>query len=258
LVHAEHSFQLSDDQGRLAEGEYEIGYVEQQPLSMLAPLELRRANDSGQETLACGADDPLLYNSEQLAVLGWIEAYPILPRADEILHTGPWGVVSLRRHVDPSAWRHRYSVEALDETGEGLALGALHRKPGPGLVALRLRDDGRLASELCTPGRASRDPRKIGRWIAGPLVSEASPAARVKGSLWRLRHLALHFRARRRSQGEGIVLGYLRRQNVAGYGTLYSAIHPVTGDQLVTRTPREAAEWGYLMDGVLGSIGDPL
>jgi hypothetical protein len=122
---------------------------------------------------------------------------------------------------------------------------------------LRLRPDGRLASELCTPGRASRDPRKVGRWLAEPLVYGRGVASRAKGTQARLRHLALHARNRRPIDEDGVVLGYLRRQNGPGSSTLYSTVHPVTGDQLVTRFPQRAVELGYVLDGVLGSILDP-
>ncbi len=257
LIHARHSFQLIDERDELVEGEYELGYVEQQPLSMLAPLELRRVPGSGQETLVCGADDPLIYDSEQLGVLGWIEPHPILPRAADVLHIGPWAVVSLLRRHNERTWQHRYAVGVAGERSDGVAVGSLHRHPGPDLIPLRLRSDGRLASELCTPGRSSRDPRKIGRWIAQPLRSELSPLTRLRAAAGRAWHFVRHHRSRRLARDEGTVLGYLRRQNTSGTSTLYSTIHPVTGDQLVTRSPQEATSQGYLLDGVLGAIADP-
>lgn len=257
LVHADHSFKLTDEQTELAEGEYELGYVEEQPLPMLEALELRRVPGSGQEILVSGADDPLIYNSEQIEFLGWIEACPILPRARDILHTGPWAVVSLRRRFDGRTWRHRYAADRLGEGGEGVQLGSLHRHAGPGAVALRLRPDGRLASELCTPGRASRDPRKLGRWLVEPLRSGGEGSSGAAGTASRLRHFAGSFRGRRLADEEGEILGYIRRQNMPGCSTLYSTIHPVTGDQLATRFPEEAIAAGYVMDGILGAIFDP-
>ncbi|HEY8808821.1 MAG TPA: glycosyltransferase [Solirubrobacterales bacterium] len=257
LIHANHSYGLSDSQDELPEGHFAMGYVEQQPLSLLQPLELRRVPDSGQEVLVAGADDPLVHDSELIENLGWIEACPILPRASDILHTGPWAVVSLRRQVDYATWRHSYRAEPPGEASEGVELGSLRRYPGPDLVALRLRPDGRLASELCAPGRASRDPRKIGRWLAEPLVADSQASMRMRGAASRLRHLARHYRARRLAEEEGVTLGYLPRQHMPGSSTLYSTIHPVTGDQLVTRVAHEATDAGYVMDGILGAIFDP-
>ncbi len=257
LIHADHSFELSDSQGDLPEGHFAMGYVEQQPLSLLQPLELRRVPENGQEVLVAGADDPLIHNSELIENLGWVEACPILPLAGDILHTGPWAVVSLRRQVDYSSWRHSYRVGSPGEVVDGVELGSLRRYSGPGLVALRLRPDGRLASELVTPGRASRDPRKIGRWLAEPLAAESQASTRVRGAASRLRHLAGHSQSRRLTEEEGEILGYLPRQHMPGCSALYSTIHPVTGDQLVTRVPHEAIDAGYVMDGILGAIFDP-
>ncbi len=257
LVHANHSFELTDEQGALPDGQFDMGYVEQQPLPQLEGLELRRVPETGQEILVAGPDDPLIYNSEQIAFLGWIEACPILPRASEIIHTGPWAVVALHRRVNRAVWKHSYRADSpLRAEGEGIALGLLQRHAGPGAVALRLRSDGRLASELVNPGRASRDPRKIGRWVAEPLHAEDA-GHRAVGAGSRLRHLASNFRGRRLATEEGEVLGYLRRQTMSGCSTLYSTIHPVTGDQLVTRFPSEAIDAGYVMDGILGAIFDP-
>jgi glycosyltransferase involved in cell wall biosynthesis len=257
LVHANHSFELSDEQGALPDGHFGFGYVEQQPLPLLEGLELRRVPETGQEILVAGPDDPLIYNSEQLGFLGWIEACPILPRVGDILHTGPWAVVSLRRLLDPATSRHSYRIDRAGVASDGVALGSLLRHPGPGAVALRLRSDGRLASELVTPGRATRDPRKIGRWLAERLRDGAGDGAGPAGAASRLRRLAGDFRGRRLADDEGEILGYLRRQNMPGCSTLYSTIHPVTGDQLVTRFPEEATAAGYVMDGILGAIFDP-
>lgn len=257
LIHVNHSFELTDEQGRLPVGSFDLGYVEEQPLPMLEGLELRRPPDSGQDTLVVGPEDPLQFNSEQLSVLGWIEPYPILPRGHDVLHGGPWAVDSLYRGIDFDDWRHRYRVDWPGETAGGVEIGSLHRHPADELVALRLRPDGRLASDLVSPGRATRDPRKIGRWLAHPLVSGRRLGLRMKSVGARLRHLVLHSRARRLSEEEGVTLGYLRRQNVPGCSTLFSTIHPVTGDQFVTRFPEEAIKLGYVLDGVLGAILDP-
>jgi glycosyltransferase involved in cell wall biosynthesis len=257
LIQSGGRFATSAEQGDLGEGEYDLGFVEQQRLPMLDILELRCVPDSGQEVLAAGADDPLGHNSELIENLGWLEACPILPRASDILHTGPWAVVSLRRQVNYATWRHSYRAGAPGEVFDGVELGSLCRYSGPGSVALRLRSDGRLTSELVTPGRASRDPRKIGRWLAEPLAADSQASARMRGAASRLRHLARHSQSRRLTEEEGEILGYLPRQVMPGCSILYSTIHPVTGDQLVTRVRHEATDAGYVMDGILGAIFDP-
>jgi hypothetical protein len=255
LVYSERRFATVAEQGALAEGEFDLGFLEQKPLPMLVPLEVRRVAETGQEILVAGPDDPLGPGSELVEHVGWVEPCPILPRAGDVLHTGPWSVVALLRLVDQRAWRHRYRSATLGEAVDGVSLGCLGRREAPGTVALRIRSDGRLASELCSPGRASRDPRKVGRWVGEPL--SAHGAARLRGAASRLRHLTRNFADRRLAQEDGELLGYLPRQLMPGCSTLYSTIHPVTGDQLVTLSPREAEEAGYVLDGVLGAIFAP-
>jgi glycosyltransferase involved in cell wall biosynthesis len=262
LIHRGGGFVLAAARDALEDGDGELGYVEDQPLPMLLSLDLRRAADSGQETLVASAGDPLAYGSERLATLGWIEAQPILPFAAEILHAGLWDTVSLQRRIDLGDWRHRYSAESPTAAVGGVSLGLLQRRPTPRHLALRLRSDGRLASEFCAPGsdsRASRDPRKLGRWLAEPIAFGGDSASPRKDAAARLRHLATGAGSRRpAAEEEGVVLGYLRRENGPGSSTLYSTVHPVTGDQLVTRSPAAAEAQGYVLAGILGSIVDPL
>jgi glycosyltransferase involved in cell wall biosynthesis len=253
LVQTAGAFELTDDQDELPRGRHGLGYVEQQPLPLLERLELRAMPKTGEEVLVAGPDDPLFEVAEPVATLGWIEAFPILPRRD-LLHTGPVGVIVLRRQADPRGFRHRCRTTLPGEEAAGVALGSLYSRPDEDLVALRLRDDGRLATDLDSPGRASRDPRKISRWIAAPRTSDGRPAAGRRAAGARLRHLALHFRARGLTPEGGVAIGWLRREQTRGCGALFSATHPVTGDQLVTRSRKEALDLGYLPDGVLGYI----
>ena len=259
LVECEGGFELSDEQNDLGEGRRGLGYVEQAPLPMLEPLEMRRLLDGGENVLVAGGGDPLLGISEPLASLGWIEPFPILPRGN-LLHTGSWGVVGLRRCVDRRAWRHRYRIEPTAGEPDSVALGSLHRYEDEEnrLVALRLREDGRLDTELAKPGRASRDPRKLGGWIAAPLSWNGGRPRAVYGRAGaaRIGHLARHPRSRKLKEGDGAVLGWLRREEAPGCSPLFSTTHPATGDQFVTRSAQEAVDLGYLLDGILGFILD--
>jgi glycosyltransferase involved in cell wall biosynthesis len=256
LVQSGHELELIDDQNDLGSSRHAYGYVEQQPLPLLEHLELRRLPETGQQVLVAGAEDPLFAVAEPLQTLGWIEAYPIQPRRD-LLHTGPWGVDVLWREVDEVSGRHRYaSGPPGDRRGE-TALGSLFRQPGKGLVALRRRSDGRLASDLAQPGRASRDPRKIGRWVAAPLAAVGTEPLREAAETARVRlRQALHPAARRLGEDDGAELGWLREAGGPGCSPLFSATHPVTGNQLVTPSPHEATDHGYPLEGVLGYILD--
>jgi glycosyltransferase involved in cell wall biosynthesis len=253
LVHANHGYEMSDEQGELPEGHYGIGYLEQQPLPLLEGLELRRMPDNGQEVLVAGPDDPLFHVAEPIEGLGFIEPFPILPRSRDIVRMGPWRLDSLRRHAE-DGWRHRYSVAFEADPADGDLLGFLHRHQAPGLVPLRLHEDGRLASDLMVPQRPPRNPRKLGRWAARRLFF-ASPGA--PGRKARIKHLLRSPASRRLPADEGTTIGWLRADQAPGTSFLFSSLNPLTGDQLVTRDPNEAAARGYLMEGVLGAVVDP-
>ena len=128
------------------------------------------------------------------------------------------------------------------------------RNGGSDLVALRRREDGRLVSDLARPGRASRDPRKLARWLAGRPAHEEQDEHWSTGA--RLRHLALNREGRRQRGDEGTTIGWLRSKGARESRPLFSTTHPVTGDQLVTCDPHHAGNLGYLPDGVLGFILD--
>ncbi len=255
LVSSGETFTLTDDQDEPNDGRVALGYVEQSPLPLLNVLELRRDHETGAEVLVAGPDDPLFNRADALATLGWIEAFPINPRRTE-LHLGPWGAVSLRRSADRDAWRHRYRTGAATGEGDDVALGSLLREPGEALVGLRLRPDGRVESDLARPSRVSAHPTRAARWMFAPLRWASVPppsAQRAVGS--RARHLARRWI--RVGRGELVrpdLLGWLRRTAAPGYSPLFSATHPVTGDQFLTRSEIEATDLGYRVDGTLGYI----
>jgi glycosyltransferase involved in cell wall biosynthesis len=259
LVHANHGFEVGEDQGELPEGHFGFGYLEQQPLPLLEGLEVRRVPETGQAVLVAGARDPLRASTEPVAGLGFIEPNPILPRAEEILHKGPWRPLVLRRHRTSTSGRHTYSVDEIAQSRpqRGSIIGCLYRRESAGLAALRLRKDGRLASDLMTPNRPTRDPRKIGIWmIRRQLATKRGSAAFSEAGL-RVRDLLRSPITRRLSADEGKILGWVRREPIPGCDLLYSTVHPLTGDQLVTKSLEEAAALGYVYDGVLGAILDP-
>jgi hypothetical protein len=209
--------------------------------------------ESGEKLLVAGPRDPLFAIAEPLADFGWIEAFPVNPQ-DELRHTGPWRASPLLRHAERDGRRHRYGTDR--DCPDAVDLGSLYPYPSEGLIALRLRGDGRLASELAQPGRASRDPRRFARWIADSPPGEPSGRA-VKEAGGKLLYLAAGTRQRRLIEDEGTVLGGLRRQGGPDLFPLFSTTHPVTGDQLVTCSPHDAVARGYLQDGVLGYIHLP-
>lgn len=252
LVHRAGTYELSDDQGELPEGQ-PLAYVEQQPLPMCERLELREMPD-GERVLVAGPDDPLSEVAKPLATLGWLDSFPIQPRGDPFSHE-PWRTLTLHREVDIGSGRHGYAVDSAGRRPGAIALGSVLTSPDRDLVALRLRADGRLATELAHPGRASRDPRRLARWVA------KSPPSGDAGRYWappaRARFLIRNWAGRRLNGDSGTTIGWLKREGLRGSHPLFSTTHPVTGDQLVTCTPAEAIELGYLPDGVLGFVVEP-
>ena len=126
---------------------------------------------------------------------------------------------------------------------------------GEDLVALRLREDGRLVSDLARPGQHSRNPRKIGHWVAAPMrgggrkvtrdasreTATPAPARAAPG-------------ARKLSGSDGVVLGWLRTTDSPGCSPLIERNPSVTGDELAACSAHEALNHGYVLDGVLGYV----
>ncbi len=244
------TFELSENQNALPEGR-SLGYVETEPLPACESLELCEFPQSGERVLVAGDADPLRGSVEVIAQLGWIEPHA-LPPGGEALRSEPWRAATLRRAVDIEAGRHRYGVDSSDGGQGGVPLGSVLTTGGRDLVALRLRRDGRLVTELAIPGRATRDPRKVAQWVARP--PGAGDSAPYWSSQARARHLVRHWLRRRLSDDEGETLGWLIREARHGSRPLYSTTHLVTGDQLVTSNPSEAVGLGYSPDGLLGFI----
>ncbi len=233
LTYAEGRFQTGGEQGALAEGAFDLGYLDRRPLPLLVGLEERRLPETGQVTLVAGPDDAPRRPVRAPRDPRLDRALPDPPRAADVLRRGRWSVVGLHREVDRRAWRHRYRVEPLGEAVDAVALGSLGRHPAAGTVALARLPDGRLASDLCAPGGPAATPARSGAGWASRSVPMAPRGRGCAAAPRRLRHLNRGL-AERRSAGKSEVLGYLPRQLAPGCRTLYSTVHSVTGDQLVT------------------------
>jgi hypothetical protein len=222
-----------------------LGHAEQLPYVLLVPLELRRTHGAGQVVLSAGEHDPIRARSDLVQQVGWIEPAPALPY-DPVEHVATWGLVTLERSVDLGASRHRYTAGG----GSGVALGSLLTLEGDGLVDLVRDERGHLRTPLL--GAAPR--RRLGaapRWILAPL-GWAGPVGGARAAAGR----ALRLGRGRGDGGPAEPLGRLRAQPAPGFSELYSAIHPIVGDQFVTRSALEAADLGYTLQGVLGYICD--
>jgi hypothetical protein len=237
-----------------------LGYIEEAALPMLDVLEVRREPESGEQVLVAGADDPLYNTAVPLAIVGFIEGYPVKPR-----HTPhnkiDWGITILLRDADPSSWRHRYSLGE-KTTPESVALGGLWTRPANKLAALYMRSDGRLYSELLngTPAVSPKLSAKL-HWAAAPLNwPEGRPRSwAMRAAASRARMLAVEGPKKNVLPSPhlaDILLGYVRRYPSPGWSPLFSATHPALVDQYLTRSELEAMDMGYRVDGVLGYVID--
>ncbi len=108
-----------------------------------------------------------------------------------------------------------------------------------------LSDDGRLLTDRYEPVAVRPHPAKAVRWTLAPLRwRDMAPLPEL------LRATALRS-ARAISTANGPVpargepVGYLSSDGGLGRLPLWSAVHPVTGDQLLSVDERDAGQLGY-------------
>jgi hypothetical protein len=160
------------------------------------------------------------------------------------------GLRGLIRAVDARRWRHVYSFGDLPGDGDEPAeLGALLEGGGADRVAVWLEGDGRVVTET-DDARATR-PRLAAsmRWILAPLRwrDMDTLAGRARRSLGRLRRWLGRPSTKRRSEPlrDREAVGYLHARGGVSKLPLFSAVHPITGDQLLSTRRNEATELGY-------------
>jgi D-inositol-3-phosphate glycosyltransferase len=174
----------------------------------------------------------------------------------------PEELASLRgviRAVDSRRWRHVYTVG--EQADEGLSepseLGALAGIAGPDRVAVYLEADGRVVTETYE-GKAARPSLNASiRWILAPLRWRDTGwmPRRLRRVLGRLRRRMRRAWAKRRKDPlRERPVGYLYSRADVSRLPLFSAIHPITGDQLLSTRLVEADELGYRGSTRLGYL----
>jgi hypothetical protein len=253
LVEVNGSYAVLADHQPLPPGGRSLGFISSASLAEMEPLERRllRFDDGEIEVLCAGPADPHFRESEHIETLGWIEPYPLAPRAT----AGAGARRTSRRLVrrqEPEAWRHVLLAAAEPPGGElDHVLGSVLTRPGPGTVALTQDADGRVHTPSL-PAADGSDPLAAAKWAAAPLRwDDVEPRERRAAARTRAAYLAGRNRPECQPAQSG-VLGHLRRDPAEGWVALYRATHPVTGDHFVTRFELEAADLGYRVDGVLG------
>lgn len=164
----------------------------------------------------------------------------------------PAHLTGLLRLLDRPNGRHRYAagtmpaLPGIERVGE---LGALLAEPGPGLAPLWIDASGQVHTDGHAPSTAKPSPARAARWVLAPLgwteCGDLTPRVRAAG-----RRLPSAIRAVRNHKEaprgpSGPPAGYLHDQADEDRLPLFSALHPVTGDQLLSTWDREAGSLGY-------------
>jgi D-inositol-3-phosphate glycosyltransferase len=161
------------------------------------------------------------------------------------------GLRGLIRAVDAGRWRHVYSFGNLPGDGddEPAELGAVLATSGADGVAVWLEGDGRVVTEVYDAVATRPRLATSMRWIVAPLRwrDTGRLPGRVRRVQSRLRRWLGRASAKRRSEPlrDREVVGYLHTTAGVARLPLFSAIHPVTGDQLLSTRRNEADELGY-------------
>lgn len=234
----------------------EIGYLEEAPLPGLDAIALAVHRGTGQHVLVSLPDDNLLPVVDVIEHLGFADPFPLRPR-EVATATRPAGLVGLLKAVDVEQRRHRYAIGGVPG-GELIAeLGGLAESGLQGSVPVWIADDYVITDRYRPPMRKPGVYAAI-RWATEPVGWRdlGTPSARAKVMLRRSAQSAVS----RRELGEGSPgpegdpVGWLFASARPGLLPLYASHHPVTGDQLLTRTVEDAVQMGYEDSQLLGFV----
>jgi glycosyltransferase involved in cell wall biosynthesis len=261
MPHSQHGYIAVPRGGEPSADEMEasLGYADEVAFAMFEPLLLCRHAGTGTLLLVCGEDDPIRGELEwpHLAVLGYIDRFPVNPHDVGTSTSRAW-LRGLIRGVDLAGRRHRVGFGAAPTEYAAWELGALlDRDPG-GAIATWIDSDGRLHTQNYAPTRHPYDLRKTLRWVGAPVDwrgfgrrrarSRAVARRGVEAVMHTLTRPGLEAPVRRHGEPRAWLLSDPGVERHA----LFSAIHPVTADQLVTRDVSEARELGYGPAHILG------
>lgn len=234
----------------------ELGYLEQAPLPQFNCLGLAVHRATGQRVLVSMPDDPLLDEVDLIEALGFVEPFPIKPAYEE-QQPLPLGLVGLLKSVDHGSRRHRYEIGSVpggELVGE---LGALAESELQGSIGAWIVD-GFLVTDRHAPAAARSTAARATRWVLEPAAWQglASGQARAKTALRRSSIAATKLLKAPPPppQPAGRPAGWLFEADQPGLSPLYASYHPVTGDQLLTRTPQDGPQMGYEGTLLLGYV----
>jgi glycosyltransferase involved in cell wall biosynthesis len=234
-----------------------LGFVEQVHLPLLEPLRIGRLRATGQHVLIAGEDDPLAAEVEQVETIGFIEPHPVHPAAPPHVDAS-YGLVGLVRTVDHAARRHRYGIGAIPAGQLSGELGALFDRPVGDCIPVWSDSDGHLTMTGLNGSDRRPSAAEVVRWAGEPLTwrgfSTAGP--KIRGTARRAYDATRLVLGARNGEAHtsGAPSGFLARTAAGRHWALYGAVHPVTGDQLLSTSTSELDAMGYVNSRLLGYL----
>lgn len=237
-------------------GAEEIGYAELAHLPGMDVLAVAVHRTTGQQLLVTLPGDPILGSVDVIAHLGCLDPFPLRPRETPATHY-PLGLAGLAKGVDYDSRRHRYAVGKMPPGELIEELGALAGSELQGSIPVWIVDDYLVTERHRQPSWKSGTIAAL-RWAAEPAAwrSIAPPVARAKVMA---RRSVIGAKSRTRvtplvSEPSGAPAGWLFESERPGRVPLFASYHPVTGDQLLTRSTEDAAQMGYIGTQLLGFL----
>jgi hypothetical protein len=170
-------------------------------------------------------------------------------------------LVGLLRLLDRRGRRHLYAVgvvpplAGVERIGE---LGALLRHAEKGSVPVWVDADGRLRTNRYSPRPIDLSPRVLVRWSLAPVrwSDLGSWASRLTEVARRTLDAFAALRGGRTCAwaSAGAPVGHLFSEDGDRRLPLFSTVHPVTGDQLLSTEDQESADLGYNDPVLLGYL----
>lgn len=234
----------------------EIGYAELAHLPGLDTIALAVHRATQQPVLVTLPEDPLLGQVDVVETLGCIDPFPLKPRKAQLAQR-PDGLLGLVKSADLDERRHRYAIGTMPD-GEPLGeLGGLSATELGGSIPAWIVD-GRLLTDRHHPPRRWFGAAKAARWVAEPVAWRGlAPRSTQAKVILRRAAIAAQRLTRRESpaaEPSGPPAGWLFETDRPGLTPLFAAYHPVNDDQLLCRSPEEAAQLGYLAPVHLGFL----